>query len=182
MTAQKRLDALDKEIAGIEAEIETLGEDHAEAVTAGDDGVADQVHDQIADARKRMDAARARRGPLEAALEREQEAERAKVAKELTDAADASLNALEAAFSEAGKAAAKLAAITDALDENAALYWAVAAGKAVAAGGSPQRRHLAGIGETLDRARMAARKLGHVADDYDRRSVSIPVPTKSRAA
>lgn len=182
MTAQKRLDALDAELAGIQSEIETLAEDHGAAVQAGDDGKADRTHAKITDARERMETAQARRTPLERAAEAEEEAAQAKVAEELTAAADARLAALEAAIAEASKAAAALAKATDAIDQNAALHWAVAARKAADAGGAPARRHLTGINDTLDRARTAARKLGHVADDFQRRSVSIPAQTRSRAA
>lgn len=182
MNAQKRLEDLETEIGGIKAEIEALTTQHAKEVAAGDDGSVDTLHGRIVDARHRLEAAQMRRAPLERALEAELDAARAKVAKELTADADARLDALEATLAQALEAARALALITNRLDQNAALHWAVAAHSAVDAGGSPARRHLAGLDELHTLTDGAFRKLRHVAQDYAARSVSIPVPTKSRRA
>lgn len=148
---KQRLDALDTELAGIEAEIEALTAEHAEHVSSGADAKADAVHGQIVEARQRMEAAQARREPLERAVATEEAAERAKAAKVLTTEADAKLDAIEAKFAEAAEAAAKLTAICNELNEHAALHWSIAAHKAAEAGGSPQRRPLE-VGDTMDNA------------------------------
>lgn len=62
MAAQKRLIALESEVAEIEAEITALTEQHASHVTAGQDAKADSVHDEITGARERLEAAEMRRG------------------------------------------------------------------------------------------------------------------------
>ena len=61
---KKRIDALDTEIAGIETESTNLTAQHCEHVAAGQDGKADQTFDEIAAARKRVEAAQMRRAPL----------------------------------------------------------------------------------------------------------------------
>ena len=181
MSAQKRLDALAQEISAIEQDIATLTAEHAERAQAGKTGV-EHIFEQLTQARTRLEGAEMRRAPLERALQAEQDAARAKVAKELTAAADAKLEAIEATLAQALDAAKALAEITDSLDEHTALSWVSAARQAVKAGGSPARRHLANVSELrglLDRAHSRVR---HVVRDYEQRSVHIPVPTKSRAA
>ena len=180
---EKRIAALDAEVAGIETKIADLTRQHGEHVAAGHDGKADAAHEQIRGARERKEAAEMRRAPLQRTLEAEEAKAQAKVAKELTVEADAAQEALEAKLSEVGEAAATLAKITAGLDENAALRWAVAARKAVDAGGNPTRKHIAGIPETANTLAKAARLVQHLGDDHSRRSVQIPVTaTRTRAA
>ena len=179
---EKRIAALDAEIAGIEAEIKAMTEQHEIHAALGKDDEADPVHRDIVAARDRIAAAEARRGPLEAVLEAETAEARAKVAKELTFEADAKLGALEAVIAEASEVAAKLAEVTRGLDEHAALHWSIAARKALEAGGTPARRHIAGMSDLAATLANASRLVQHVAADHSARSVHIPVTTKSRAA
>ena len=181
-TAQKRLDDLQGMVAEIESEIRDLTAKHSAHVEAGRDKEADHLHQEIVKARARLEGAAMRRAPLERALEAEQARERAKVAAELTKAADAKLDALEATLAQALDAAKALAVVTDQLDQNAALDWSNMARKAVAAGGTPARRHLAGLDELHKLTDRAFRKLRHVSQDHAQRSVQIPVSAKSRAA
>ena len=181
MTAQKRLDDLATEIAEIEQDIQTLTAEHAERVQAGKTGT-EYIFEQITQARTRLEGAVMRRAPLERALEAELDAARAKEAAKLTADADARLDALEATLAQALEAARALAEVTNQLDDNAALNWSVAARKAVDAGGTPNKRHLAGLAELAELTHRATRKLQHIGQDYSQRSVHIPVPTKSRAA
>lgn len=181
MNAQKRLDELASEIAEIEAEIADLTSQHAEHTQAGQDAKADYLHEQIIGARERLEAAHMRRAPLERALEAEQAKAQAKLAEELTKAADARLEALEATLAQALDAARALAEIADAMDEHAALNWASAARQAVKAGGTPARRHLAGLAELSGLTHRATRKLQRVGQDYEQRIVQIPAKA-SRAA
>jgi len=182
MSVQKRLDDLAKEIATIEQEIAELTAQHAERVQVGDDSKADYLHEQILGARERLEAAQMRRAPLERALQAELDAARAKEAAKLTADADARLDALEATLAQALDAAKALAEITDGLDQNAALSWSIVARRAVDAGGTPNKRHLAGLAELAELTHRATRKLQHIGQDYSQRSVRIPVPTRSRAA
>ena len=85
---QKRIDALDAEIAGIEAEIADLTVQHAKQVQAGDDAQADDTMAQIKTARERMGTAEMRRAPLMRVLQAELDAAQAKVAEKLTSDAD----------------------------------------------------------------------------------------------
>ncbi|MCA1775545.1 MAG: hypothetical protein LC676_08045 [Loktanella sp.] len=179
---QKRIAALDDEIAKIDAEIVTLTAQHAKQVQAGQDQKADSTHEQITGARERKEAAEMRRAPLMRVLEAEEAKAQAEVAAKLTADADAMQTALEAKLQEVAKAAAALAKVMDGLDEHAALHWSIAARKAVDAGGAPTRKHIAGIPETAAILSRAARLVQHVGDDHSRRSVQIPVTTKSRAA
>lgn len=181
MIAQKRLDDLEAEIVGIEAEIVQQTAEHAAHVEAGRDEKAEQAYEQIRDARKRLEAAQMRRDPLGRAVKAEQAKVQAKIAEELTVTADARLDALEATLAQALEAAKALAVVTDQLDRNAALHWANEARKAVDAGGTPARRHLAGLDELHKLTDNAVRKLRHVSQDYAQRSVNIPVPSRSYA-
>jgi hypothetical protein len=181
MTATDRLQALDAEIAGIVAEIDTLSSQHAEHARTGQDVEADAIHAQIIDATRRKEAAQMRRAPLARALQAEQDAAHSMEAVRLTTLADAKLEALEAQMARALEAVKALALVTDGLSERAALDWAYAATIAAEAGGSPARRHLAGVVELHALTDAAVRKLRHVAHDHSRRIVQIPA-TKSRAA
>lgn len=169
MTAANTLQELDRTIAGIMGEIETLTNHHASV--AGDAKKAETAFTALTEAKARLAAAEARREPLTALVE--QEASDAALAAAEADAevANAMRSEMLAKIDRIAQIARDLDAAVGNLDQHAALKWFVAARKARDGGADVDRGSIEGVGELSEMLARAARRVQHVAADYSARSV-----------
>lgn len=174
MNAAARLEQLDQDLSELATQCDTLRDDLAERVAAGDDVGADDVAHLIREAEQRIDALKLRRPTLEG-MEQDEAREAARdAAQRLAKQADAYRENLAQTVAEAVQKAQELSAIVDRIGVNAALEWAGMARQARQAGAKVERQQIEGAEVLRDLLHKSGRHVSHVVADFSQRSANLP--------